>query len=61
MELETIIALITNNGLAIGVVVYLLWERTKFMDKITECLTKLEETTALIKNYIMGYNDNDNK
>lgn len=46
-----------NNGLAVGVVIYLLWERTKFMSTITEVLTKLDNTTQLIKDYFI----NDNK
>lgn len=57
MEIEAIVSLMVNNGLAVGVVIYLLWERTKFMSAITEVLTKLDNTTQLIKDYFI----NDNK
>lgn len=57
MEIEAIVSLMVNNGLAVGVVIYLLWERTKFMSTITEVLTKLDNTTQLIKDYFI----NDNK
>lgn len=57
--LNEVVKLITENGVLVGVVVYLLWERTKFMETLTKTLTKLEETTTLIKDYFIY--DDDNK
>lgn len=60
MELNEIITFISNNTVAIGVLIYLLWERTKFNDTITSALKELKDTTQLIKDYFLKC-DNDNK
>lgn len=60
MELNDLITFISNNTVAIGVLIYLLWERTKFNETITSALKELKDTTQLIKDYFLKC-DNDNK
>ena len=40
---------VVQNGFAIAVAIYLLYERTKFNEKVTESLVKISETLERIE------------
>lgn len=68
MAIEDLVSLITNNGAMVAVLIYLLIKDSKMSQinneltmKNNEILTRVDEALKLIKNYILGYTDNDNK
>lgn len=63
MDIMNLVDFICNNGVAIGVLVYLLWERKTFNETITNALKELKDTTQLIKDYFLEskHTENDNK
>lgn len=68
MAIEDLVCLITNNGAMVAVLIYLLIKDSKMSQinneltmKNNEILTRVDEALKLIKNYIIGYTDNDIK
>lgn len=63
MDIMNLVDFICNNGVAIGVLVYLLWERKTFNETITNALKELKDTTQLIKDYFLERKrtEDDNK
>jgi len=68
MTVETIVSLITNNGAMVAMLIYLLIKDSKMSQanaeltmKNNEILNRVDETLKLIKSYILGVNDDDNK
>lgn len=61
--IEEIVNIIVNNGVSVGVLVFLLWERSKTNDTLVKTLQELKDTTNLIKEYFIDTKnlDNDNK
>lgn len=68
MTVETIVSLITNNGAMVCMLVYLLIKDSKMSTqnaeltlKNNEILTRVDDTLKLIKQYILGISEDDNK
>lgn len=68
MTVETIVSLITNNGAMVAMLIYLLIKDSKMSQanaeltmKNNEILNRVDETLKLIKSYILGINEDDNK
>lgn len=68
MTVETIVSLITNNGAMVAMLIYLLIKDSKMSVhnaeltlKNNEILNRVDETLKLIKQYILGISEDDNK
>lgn len=61
--IEEIVNIIVNNGVSVGVLVFLLWERSKTNDTLIKTLQELKDTTNLIKEYFIDTKniENDSK
>lgn len=44
MELESIVTLLVNNGVALAVIAYFMWRDSKFLNNISLSLQKLIDT-----------------
>lgn len=51
--MEDIINLIVSNGIGVACIVYFMFRDYKFQDNIAKTLTSLQETTDLIKNFLL--------
>lgn len=51
--MEDIINLIVSNGIGVACIVYFMFRDYKFQDNIAKTLTSLQETTDLIKNFLI--------
>lgn len=51
--MEEIVNLIVSNGIGVACIVYFMFRDYKFQDTISKTLTQLEETTSLIKEYLV--------
>lgn len=56
--IDSIVALITNAGVSIGVLVYFMYRDFKFMDTLSNTLTTLVDTVNTLKE-IVKENTND--
>lgn len=56
--IDSIVALITNAGVSIGVLVYFMYRDFKFMDTLSKTLTTLVDTVNTLKE-IVKENTND--
>lgn len=54
-----IIETLVNNGVAIGVLVYLLFRDNKFMSSIVETMTKMQTEIEHIMEYVERSNKNE--
>ena len=68
MTVETIVSLITNNGAMVAMLIYLLIKDSKMSAqnaeltlKNNDILNRVDETLKLIKQYILGISEDDNK
>lgn len=48
MELSTIVEIIVNNGVALGVVLYFLWKDSKLTKENTEILNQIKSLLDII-------------
>lgn len=51
--MEDIINLIVSNGIGVACIVYFMFRDYKFQDNISKTLTTLQETTDLIKDFLL--------
>lgn len=51
--MEEIVNLIVSNGIGVACICYFMFRDYKFQDTISKTLTQLEETTELIKQYML--------
>lgn len=51
--MEEIVNLIVSNGIGVACICYFMFRDYKFQDTIAKTLTQLEETTTLIKEYLI--------
>lgn len=48
MEFSELTSLLVNNGTAIAVILYFMWRDYKFMDTLSNALSKLDATTTTL-------------
>jgi hypothetical protein len=49
MDVETIVSLIVNNGVAVGLLAYFVYRDNKFMNQLTVTLTTLQKSVDSVK------------
>lgn len=49
MDVETIVSLIINNGVAVGLLAYFVYRDNKFMNQLTVTLTTLQKSVDSVK------------
>lgn len=55
--MEKIVDLIVNNGSAIALLIYFIYKDNKFTEQITKSLTAINDSLEIIKDEIMGKDD----
>ena len=55
--MEKIVDLIVNNGSAIALLIYFIYKDNKFTEQITKSLTAINDSLAIIKDEILGKDD----
>lgn len=51
--MENIINLVVSNGIGVACIVYFMFRDYRFQDNISKTLTTLQETTELIKDFLI--------
>lgn len=49
MDVETIVSLIINNGVAVGLLAYFVYRDNKFMNQLTVTLSTLQKSVDSVK------------
>lgn len=49
MDVETVVSLIVNNGVAVGLLAYFVYRDNKFMNQLTVTLTTLQKSVDSVK------------
>jgi len=49
MDTETVVSLIINNGVAVGLLAYFVYRDNKFMNQLTVTLTTLQKSVDSVK------------
>lgn len=49
MDVETIVSLIVNNGVAVGLLAYFVYRDNKFMNQLTVTLSTLQKSVDSVK------------
>lgn len=57
---DSIVTLVTNAGVSIGVLVYFMYRDFRFMDTLSKTLTTLVDTVNTLKEIVKESTDNDN-
>lgn len=58
--MDSIVTLVTNAGVSIGVLVYFMYRDFKFMDTLSKTLTTLVDTVNTLKEIVKENTENDN-
>lgn len=58
--MEQIIDLIVNNGTAIALLIYFIYKDNKFTEQLTKSLTAINDSLEIIKDEILGKEDDAN-
>ena len=59
MDVETIVSLIVNNGVAVGLLAYFVYRDNKFMNQLTITLSTLQKSVDSVKRLLEKREKND--